>query len=269
MAKRRQPWKSVYDGIRIIRNPRDVIVPPATETELDDVEAQLGSKLPHSYREFMKRFGPGELMGWVALDSLVKHRKGTLSTVSGRTTALRIAYQKHPSLRPNHLWLGTLVYFASSGGNDQFAWDPAAKTNSRPHDCQFYCLPRMREHQPIPAGDAFWKFVEWVEADVRSWREPDPDDLKADQPGISFSPAYLRSKKSPPKRDVNLWLACNNGTVRDLAQSIRDGKTDALPLLADALEDAGCTHVDLLHSCRSGDPEIDGNWVLQVLLGKG
>jgi hypothetical protein len=43
---------------------------------------------------------------------------------------------------------------------------------------------------------------------------------------------------------------------------------EAFPILADALQDAGCTNADLLDACRTGDPDIDGKWVLQVLLGK-
>jgi hypothetical protein len=87
--------------------------------------------------------------------------------------------------------------------------------------------------------------------------------------GISFVPLLLRVRKKSPNRDVDLWLAFNNNTARDLALAIRDhGRTDAFPILADALQEAGCTNADLLDSCRTGDPDIDGKWVLQVLLGK-
>ena len=54
--------------------------------------------------------------------------------------------------------------------------------------------------------------------------------------------------------------------VSDLARSVRDGRTEAFPVLADALEEAGCKHADLLDACRTGDPDIDGVWVLRVLL---
>ena len=67
---------------------------------------------------------------------------------------------------------------------------------------------------------------------------------------------------------MKLWLASNNNTARDLALSIRDhGQTGAFPILADALQEAGCTNADMLDSCRTGDPDIDGVWVLRVLLG--
>jgi hypothetical protein len=57
--------------------------------------------------------------------------------------------------------------------------------------------------------------------------------------------------------------------VRELARAIREhGRTEALPVLADALEEAGCTNVDLLDSCRKGKPEFDGRWAVEMLLGK-
>jgi hypothetical protein len=56
--------------------------------------------------------------------------------------------------------------------------------------------------------------------------------------------------------------------VRGLARSVRDdGQADAFGVLADALEEAGCTNEDLLGSCRRGDPAVDGPWALKVLLG--
>jgi hypothetical protein len=61
------------------------------------------------------------------------------------------------------------------------------------------------------------------------------------------------------------WLTWNGGTVRALAQRIRDTNDEALyPILADALEDAGCTEAELLARCR--DPHGDSLTWLGVLL---
>jgi hypothetical protein len=47
------------------------------------------------------------------------------------------------------------------------------------------------------------------------------------------------------------WLTWNNGTVRQLAQRIREtGETVLFPVLADALEEAGCTERSILERCR-------------------
>lgn len=268
MAKRRASWERLYDGIRVIRRPDSLYVRSATDAELDDVEKQLGSRLPHSYREFMKRFGSGGLQDWVRLNPITSQRNRGQWTVVNRTNTLRNYFPKHTQWHSNHQWLASLIYFASNGGGDEYAWDPAAVTSTRPHECRFYFLARHAEDQPVRAGDSFAEFIQWVDADIRSWR--DPERLEEDGPGMYFSPSYLRAKKAPLKRDVKQWLAWNGGTVFALAKSIRDGgPTDVFPILGDALEEAGCTNADLLDSCRGGIPEIDGTWVLQVLLGKG
>lgn len=43
---------------------------------------------------------------------------------------------------------------------------------------------------------------------------------------------------------------------------------DRLPILADALEDAGCDHADILHHCRGPGPHVRGCWVVELVLGK-
>src|SRR5689334_20114602 len=53
------------------------------------------------------------------------------------------------------------------------------------------------------------------------------------------------------------WLAWNDGTVLRLARAIfEQGNYDALPILADALEEAGCVNADILDPCRSCGPDI-------------
>ena len=52
-------------------------------------------------------------------------------------------------------------------------------------------------------------------------------------------------------------------------RSIYDARAfDRLPLLADALEDAGCTDADILGHCRGGGEHVRGCWVVDLLLGK-
>jgi hypothetical protein len=65
------------------------------------------------------------------------------------------------------------------------------------------------------------------------------------------------------------WLSWNNGTVPKLAQAIYDERSfDRLPLLADALEDAGCTDADILAHCRQPGKHVRGCWVVDLLIGK-
>jgi hypothetical protein len=65
------------------------------------------------------------------------------------------------------------------------------------------------------------------------------------------------------------WLAWDGGAVRKLAQAIYDGGRFAdLPVLADALEEAGCDSPEVLRHCRGGGGHVRGCWLLDLLLDK-
>jgi hypothetical protein len=64
-------------------------------------------------------------------------------------------------------------------------------------------------------------------------------------------------------------LGWNDRTVPRMAESVyRDRAFDLLPLLADALLDAGCDDEELLAHLRSGEPHVRGCWGLDLILGK-
>jgi hypothetical protein len=65
------------------------------------------------------------------------------------------------------------------------------------------------------------------------------------------------------------WLAWNDGTIPKIARAIYDERAfERLPILADALEDAGCDNADILTHCRGPGPHVRGCWVVDLLLGK-
>jgi len=65
------------------------------------------------------------------------------------------------------------------------------------------------------------------------------------------------------------WLAANDGIAPRLAQAIdADRAYDRLPILADALEDAGCANDALLAHLRSPGRHVRGCWALDLVLGK-
>jgi hypothetical protein len=73
----------------------------------------------------------------------------------------------------------------------------------------------------------------------------------------------------PPPAILPAWLACNGGAVRHIAQALYDeGRFDQLPILADALEDAGCDDAAILAHCRGDGPHVRGCWVVDLLLGR-
>jgi hypothetical protein len=80
-----------------------------------------------------------------------------------------------------------------------------------------------------------------------------------------FGPLPFRP--SPPLPPA--VLAWNDGTVGRIAQAIYDERAfDRLPILADALEDAGCDSEELIRHCRSAGPHVRGCWAVDLLLGK-
>src|SRR5438105_4772841 len=61
--------------------------------------------------------------------------------------------------------------------------------------------------------------------------------------------AFVGNPFRPPRMDP-AWRAWEGGTVVRLARQIDEGAFDLLPILGDALEDAGCDRADLLRACR-------------------
>jgi hypothetical protein len=41
-----------------------------------------------------------------------------------------------------------------------------------------------------------------------------------------------------------------------------------MPILADALEDAGCDNADILNHCRQPGEHVRGCWVVDLVLGR-
>jgi hypothetical protein len=84
--------------------------------------------------------------------------------------------------------------------------------------------------------------------------------------------AILREVIGNPFRPVVLAPAClswNDSTIPKLAQSIYDDRAfDRFPILADALEEAGCMDNDILNHCRQPGEHVRGCWVVDLLLGK-
>jgi hypothetical protein len=73
----------------------------------------------------------------------------------------------------------------------------------------------------------------------------------------------------PPSPLPQGVLAWNGSTVRRLAEGIYEERAfERLPILADALLDAGCEQEGLIEHCRSEWPHLRGCWVVDLILGK-
>jgi hypothetical protein len=79
-----------------------------------------------------------------------------------------------------------------------------------------------------------------------------------------FGPLLFRKVSIPSS-----ILAWNDRCVVNLATGIHvDRAFDRLPVLGDALEDAGCTDADVLSHCRQPGEHVLGCWVVDLCLGK-
>jgi hypothetical protein len=81
-------------------------------------------------------------------------------------------------------------------------------------------------------------------------------DLIRDVFGNPFRPVHADPR----------WLT---STAVGLAQTIyADRAFDRLPILADALEEAGCDDADVLSHLRGDGPHVRGCWVVDLILGQ-
>ena len=64
--------------------------------------------------------------------------------------------------------------------------------------------------------------------------------------------------------------AWRTSTALALARQMYESRDfAAMPILADALQDAGCDSDIVLSHCRGDGPHVRGCWVVDAILGKG
>jgi hypothetical protein len=79
----------------------------------------------------------------------------------------------------------------------------------------------------------------------------------------------LRDIFGNPFRPVAFSPAWRTDTVVALARQMYESRDfSAMPILADALQDAGCDNEEVLSHCRGPGPHVRGCWVVDLVLGK-
>ena len=129
------------------------------------------------------------------------------------------------------------------------------------------------------AERAIWSLAhEWINPDregrlqTHSESRSVAESLGKSQPweiGRRLQGEYLSDIFGNPFRPVVADPAWLTSTVRSLADAIYwDRAFDRLPILADALEEAGCVNADVLLHCREPAEHVRGCWVVDLVLGK-
>ena len=104
---------------------------------------------------------------------------------------------------------------------------------------------------------------EWA----RTWAHRS-DATVAYQPAADIL-AILRDVFANPFRPVAFDPSWRTSTAVALAQAMYDSRDfSAMPILADALQDAGCTSDDILDHCHGDGPHVRGCWVVDLVLCK-
>jgi hypothetical protein len=92
---------------------------------------------------------------------------------------------------------------------------------------------------------------------------------------FDFAPAEVHSAElirdifGNPFRPVASDPAWLSTPVVDLARTMYESRDFlAMPILGDALEEAGCSDADVLAHCRGDGPHTRGCWVVDAILKK-
>jgi hypothetical protein len=107
----------------------------------------------------------------------------------------------------------------------------------------------------------YWRHARYA---YLAWVIGDEDELE-----IAAQAKLLRDIFGNPFRPIAVIPALQTANVVSLAQAIYDERAfDRMPILGDALEDAGCTNADILMHCRQPGEHVRGCWVVDWVLGK-
>jgi hypothetical protein len=111
------------------------------------------------------------------------------------------------------------------------------------------------------AGDAF------MHRTNTGPRSPHVEGVRAAERSAQCS--ILKCIFGNPFRPVALDPAWVTPAVTALAATIYEDRAfDRMPILADALEEAGCDDADILSHCRGPGPHVRGCWVVDLLTGR-
>jgi hypothetical protein len=92
--------------------------------------------------------------------------------------------------------------------------------------------------------------------------KPDPGETRAQAELVRC--VFGNPFRPPPAPGA--WLAWQDGLIPNMARAIYEERAfDQLPVLGDALEEAGCADETILAHCRGPGPHARGCWVVDLL----
>jgi hypothetical protein len=137
---------------------------------------------------------------------------------------------------------------------------PTGRRSADDKTCAYYATSYVVAAQGVTAagnGSAYvLQHFEWKDANRFPTERKQVRNLWLDVFGNPFRPAALDPQ----------WLT---STVLALARQMYGSRDfSAMPILADALQDAGCDREEVLDHCRGPGLHVRGCWVVDLVLGK-
>ena len=132
-----------------------------------------------------------------------------------------------------------------------------------------------RTHPPIPelrnaAGPSHEDLQEFFRALEEQTTTEEAIDTRLKALEARKQTAFMRDIFGNPFRPVSFNPAWRTDTAVSLARQMYESREfGAMPILADALQDAGCEDEHILNHCRDANqPHVRGCWVCDLVLGK-
>jgi hypothetical protein len=153
-------------------------------------------------------------------------------------------------------------------GGQVFYWQPPGEPSMS--WVVFYARPEVRPHRLLIATS-----IQCGDQPIRYAGVASPGvvrgciELAVEAGWPARRPRLRQVLFGDPCRPVSLDPSWLTSTVVVLARGISDeGAVDRLPILADALQEAGCDHSEILDHCRGPGPHVRGCWVVDLLLAE-
>jgi hypothetical protein len=128
--------------------------------------------------------------------------------------------------------------------------------------CAFVAADRLLRFQ-MEGGAAVWA----ARAVLNDARDELAETARVAERAVQA--ALMRDVVGNPLNPASIDSAWLTSTVVALAQGIYAERAfDRMPILADALQDAGCDNNTILEHCRGSGPHCRGCWVVDLILGK-
>jgi hypothetical protein len=158
-------WESLPEQLEVPAYAGYVLDRPSAaelDTAMSDYEARAGFRLPATYREFLHRFGPGELAGYFRISGPIPARlRGQVAE------AFDIDAQRAMLDDPEGYWAEAvaptltrrLVLFAETVGGDWLFWDIDDVRDSARAEYGVYGFSRGDRHRGELVANSFATFI--------------------------------------------------------------------------------------------------------------